>query len=53
MIKMLGNTVLTQANITFGNQDIDKLKATSRQPSIDKINFESDIYEIDVSDSKS
>jgi len=30
MIKMLRNTVLTQANVTFGNKDIDKLKTTSR-----------------------
>ena len=50
---MLGNTVLTQANITFGNKDIDKQKVTSRQPSVDKINFESEMYEIDVSDTKS
>ena len=39
---MLGNTVLTQANIGFGNKDIDKQKAKSRQTSVDKINFESD-----------
>lgn len=51
MTKMLKNTVLTEGNAIFGNKD--KSKTVNRQESKDKNNFESDQYEIDVSDSKS